>query len=143
MALPREILCVGCGAETLVRPEPVYEGFTRKGEQFVCVSCGHVYASEDDLPGSAGAAPGASIFTEADRSPRADIFGEQEILNCRRCRHYVVNPFTQRCGLHGRRVAATDSCSDFSAAESEESGAADFTLPQGLEEEQAGGGSDV
>jgi len=46
-----------------------------------------------------------------------DIFAEDEKgRNCRYCKHYVVNPFTQRCGLHGRTVEATDTCEDFQSA---------------------------
>ena len=109
---PLEIVCSGCGAETLVRREPVYEGFTRKGERFVCVSCGHAYPDRAAVPFKARKAP--SLFTEADRIARPQVFAADEKgRTCRHCRHYVVNPFTQRCGLHGKTVEATDTCGEF------------------------------
>ena len=52
--------------------------------------------------------------------------GNNWMLNCSGCHitgvrrafmttqgEYVVNPFTQRCGLHNRVVQATDYCDDF------------------------------
>ena len=109
-----EILCTACGAETLARREPVYEGFTRKGERFVCVSCGHVYDDEAAVPWKQSRRP--AIFDESDKSARPDIFHSDDLSrNCRHCRHYVVNPFTQRCGLHNRPVEATDLCDKFDA----------------------------
>ncbi|MBM4143943.1 MAG: hypothetical protein FJ225_10195 [Lentisphaerae bacterium] len=109
---PPEIVCAACGAETLVRREAVYDGFKRVGERFVCVSCGHAYAAEAEVPFKA--AKRTAVFSEADRTRSADVFAADEKgRNCRHCRHYVVNPFTQRCGLHLRRVEATDACGDF------------------------------
>jgi hypothetical protein len=101
-----------CGEETLVRREPIYEGFSKVGEQFVCTGCGHVYADEADVPFRDISGP--SIFTAADRSKKIKIFHSDEAnRNCRHCRHYLVNPFVQKCGLHGREVQATDLCDDF------------------------------
>lgn len=109
---PIRIHCTACGETTLVKTEPVFEGFSKIGEQFRCVGCGHVYAHEDGLPLAEGARP--SIFSESDRSGIPDIFKDEERgKNCRYCEHYTVNPFTQRCGLHNREVQATDSCPDF------------------------------
>ena len=111
-----EIVCTACGAETLVRREPVYEGFKKTGEQFVCVDCGHAYASEDDVPFKERKS--AKVFSDDDLSPAVDVFDEDEKWkNCRYCIHYVVNPFTQRCSLHVKQVAATDLCEDFERQE--------------------------
>ena len=50
-----------------------------------------------------------------------DIFSACEKQRCcRYCKHYVVNPWTQRCGLHERNVEATDLCDDFDRAQTEE-----------------------
>jgi len=108
------ILCSACGADTFIRREPVYEGFKKTGERLFCVSCGHEYAAEAEVPYQTVAKP--AIFTEADRSQRVDLFlGDEKGHNCRHCRHYVVNPFVQRCGLHQIEVQATDLCGDFQA----------------------------
>jgi hypothetical protein len=106
------ILCCDCGADTFVRREPVYEGFRKTGERLFCVSCGHEYADEASVPYLTVAKP--KIFTDADRSERVELFhGDEKGRNCRHCRHYVVNPFIQRCGLHKMEVQATDRCDDF------------------------------
>jgi hypothetical protein len=107
------IVCTACGADTFVRREPVYEGFAKTGETISCVSCGHPFASEDEVPFKDVGGP--RIFTEADRSKAIDIFsGDEKGRNCRHCRHYTVNPFVQRCGLHKMEVQATDLCDAFS-----------------------------
>jgi transcription elongation factor Elf1 len=112
MGVSREIVCTACGQDAFVRCEPVYEGFKKTGEVFVCVSCGHRYENEADLP--VKATPDASLFTDADRPQRIDVFaGDEKGHNCRHCRHYVVNPFVQRCSRHNRPVEATDCCNDF------------------------------
>jgi hypothetical protein len=109
------ILCAACKAETFIRREPVYEGFKKTGERLFCVSCGHAYADEAQVPYKAMDKP--QVFTEADRSQRVELFlGDEKGRNCRHCRHYVVNPFVQRCSLHRIEVQATDLCADFSAA---------------------------
>ena len=64
---------------------------------------------------------GKKVFTESDKSRRVDVFEDHEKQStCRYCEHYVVNPFTQRCGLRFREVEATDSCGDFVLREEEE-----------------------
>jgi hypothetical protein len=109
-----EILCSACGAETLARREAVYEGFAKKGERFVCISCGHVYGAESELPLRHRGAP--AVFGPEDAPRKPDLFrGEEPPRTCRRCAHYLVNPFTQRCGRHLREVQATDSCAEFAA----------------------------
>lgn len=116
--------CSACGAETFVRREPVYEGFKKTGERLFCVTCGHEYADEAEVPYKTIAKP--QIFTDADRSERVELFqGDEKGRNCRHCCHYVVNPFVQRCGLHKIEVQATDRCGDFHAKAEEEEGATD------------------
>ncbi len=108
------ILCTACGADAFIRREPVYDGFRKTGERLYCVSCGHEYPDEGDVPYQALSKP--EIFTDADRSESIHLFKSEEIgRNCRHCTHYVVNPFVQRCGLHRMEVQATDLCHDFVA----------------------------
>jgi hypothetical protein len=106
------IVCSECGEDTFVRREPIYEGFKKTGERIVCVSCGHEFSSEAEVPYKEKSGP--KIFSDADRSKKVEIFkGDEKGHNCRHCDHYTVNPFIQRCGLHGREVQATDICDDF------------------------------
>jgi hypothetical protein len=110
-----EILCTACGAEALLKREPVYEGFKKIGEALSCASCGHVYASEADVPFKAKRK--IEVFTEDDRPDTIAVFTEDEKQRaCRYCVHYVVNPFAQRCDLHRKFVEATDECGDFEKA---------------------------
>ncbi|MDP6630631.1 MAG: hypothetical protein QGH42_13475 [Kiritimatiellia bacterium] len=107
-----EILCTACGEDTLLKREPVYEGFTRAGEELSCASCGHVYASEAEVPFKEKRT--VEVFTDDDRPDTVDIFDDDEKQRvCRYCKHYVVNPFAQRCDRHVRFVEATDYCDDF------------------------------
>ncbi len=95
-----------------MKREPVYEGFKKTGEKFVCTACGHTYADEKEVPFKQ--AKKLAIFTEDEVPKAVKIFGEEEKGHtCRYCTHYLVNPFTQRCGLHFRQVQATDCCDDF------------------------------
>jgi len=111
-ARPVEIICAACGADTLIRREPVYDGFRKAGERLVCVSCGHVYPCEEEVPFKTDKKP--AVFGAEDRPETIRVFTDDERGGtCRLCRHYVKNPFVQRCGLHGKPVEATDFCGDF------------------------------
>ncbi len=109
-----EIICPHCGTEAFLTREPVYEGFTKAGEELSCSSCGFIFASEAEVPFKAcSAAP--KIFTDADRSKTVKVFNEDENkCICRYCANYVVNPFVQFCAHHKKEVQATDSCCTFS-----------------------------
>jgi hypothetical protein len=108
-----EIICSACGKESLLLRKPRFEGFQRVGEELSCAVCGHVFASEAEIPFKIRSAP--RVFTEADRGPQIKVFEENEAEKlCRHCEHYVVNPFVQWCHRHRREVEATDSCEDFS-----------------------------
>lgn len=109
-----EIQCPACGREALLVRSPRFEGFKRTGEDLSCSACGHVFASEDDVPFRENKVP--SIFTDEDRSVTPDLFkNDPRGRLCRYCRHYVVNPFRQWCGLHRREVEATETCNRFAA----------------------------
>ncbi len=108
-----EIHCPKCKDETLLRREPVYEGFKKTGEQLFCAACGHQFDDESELV-FAASAPRPVIFTDNDRPVTPAVFSaEDDLRNCRHCRHFVVNPFTQRCAMFEREVEATDCCDAF------------------------------
>ena len=110
------IHCSACGEETLLKRAPKYEGFKKVGETLSCATCGHVYASEEQVPFKNRAKP--RIFADEDAPRIPTIFRDDEKGQaCLHCRHYVVNPFTQRCGKHNRVVEATDVCGDFERKE--------------------------
>ncbi|MCL1921696.1 MAG: hypothetical protein FWG50_11605 [Kiritimatiellaeota bacterium] len=114
MTGPRlEIRCSGCGEVTLVRTEAVYEGFTRIGEAYICTSCGKRYASAEETP-FAAADKKPQVFTEADREVALTVFDADERQHCCGwCKHMVLNPFGQRCGVSNRFTEATDICEHF------------------------------
>ncbi len=117
--MSHEIHCTACGQSAFVRREPVYDGFRKVGEVLVCTACGHRYA-EGESVAFRDPPKRPSVFTEDDKPEVARIFQEDERGRCcRHCRHFVVNPFTQRCGLHGRSVQATDFCMDFTPPSSD------------------------
>ena len=103
--------CPGCGRDALTLVRPRYDGFKKTGEDRVCASCGFVYPPDTGAPKPA---PKPRVFTDEDRPApvRAFVEGEADAL-CRRCAHYVVNPFRQWCGFHRREVEATDTCERF------------------------------
>lgn len=107
-----EILCPACGRDTLLRREPLYDGFKKTGEALSCAGCGHPFASEADVPFKGRAAP--KVFDDSDRPREFKLFelGEVERL-CRHCQHYTVNPFRQFCAAHRKEVEATDTCDRF------------------------------
>jgi hypothetical protein len=116
---PVEIICSACGADTLLRREPKYDGLKRTGERLLCASCGHEYAGEDAVPFKQKRI--VQIFSEDDKLRKVDVFrGDEKGRNCRHCKHYLVNPFTQRCGLHFKAVQATDVCEDFERLQEKE-----------------------
>ncbi len=107
-----EIQCRQCGADAFVVREPIYDGFSKAGELLRCSNCGYEYDSEESLPFKTYEK--TKIFDESDRSERVEVFREDEKnVVCRYCRHYVVNPFTQWCGVHKKEVEATDTCDSF------------------------------
>jgi hypothetical protein len=108
----RQIHCPACGEDSLLKRTPTYDGFKKIGETLSCTACGHEYASEDDVPFKGPARP--RVFDDADAPKVVRVFGDEEKGRfCRYCRHYVVNPFTQRCSRHSRAVESTDACNDF------------------------------
>ena len=114
-----EIICESCGEQALLRREPVYDGFKKVGEKLSCSSCGHEHSDEDSIKFQEQKKP--NVFSDDDAPKKLDLFSDDDReKNCRHCNHYVVNPFTQRCGLHEKEVAATDLCFDFVKKEDED-----------------------
>ena len=108
-----EILCTSCHETALVRTEPVYDGFKKVGEAYVCTACGARYASAEETP-FVHASSRPSVFTDADKPSPLSIFSDDERQkSCGWCEHFVVNPFSQRCGLTNRETQATDLCVRF------------------------------
>ena len=121
-----EIQCLGCGELALVRADPVYEGFRKTGEAYVCTSCGKRYATAEETP-FVDAPKKPQVFTDADRevAPRVftDADRETDIPTefnddarqycCAWCRHMILSPFGQRCGVTNRFTDATDLCESF------------------------------
>lgn len=112
-----EINCTACRKLTWVRKEPVYEGFKKVGEAYVCTGCGARYASAEETPFVRGQRR-PQVFTESDKPEIPRIFDESERQHsCGWCRHFVVNPFAQRCGLTNKETQATDLCVRFEKRE--------------------------
>lgn len=109
--------CDTCGEETLFTCEAVYDGFTKTGEVWTCSRCGTSRSAVQETSGGT-ADPLAGLFGDDDRPERVNLFDveAETARSCRKCRHYVLHPFTQRCSLHDREVAATDCCPDFDPA---------------------------
>jgi hypothetical protein len=115
-----EIICNHCGADTFLKREAIYEGFTKTGDRLSCSSCGHEFATEADVPFKARRS-GPKIFTDADRSAKIEVFdGSENRGLCRYCANYIVNPFTQFCSVHKKEVQATDTCGRFEPAAEKE-----------------------
>ncbi len=111
---PIEIQCAACGKLTLARAEPLYDGFKKTGEAFICTGCGARYASAAETPFASAAPARPHIFSDADKPRPLSIFSDDERQrSCGWCRHFVVNPFSQRCGLSNKATEATDLCARF------------------------------
>jgi DNA-directed RNA polymerase subunit RPC12/RpoP len=108
------MVCPACREESFLKRVPKYDGFTKVGEVLKCAACGHEFDSEAEAPPKAKARP--RIFDDSDAPAVVHVFDETEKGRlCRYCGHFIVNPFTQRCGRHQKVVEATDTCPDFTA----------------------------
>ena len=115
MAASLEIRCKACNRLTLARAEPVYEDFKKVAETFVCTACGHRYPSREKTP-FVDAEGRPRVFSEADKPETVSVFkSDERRRSCAWCRLFIVNPFSQRCGLSNREVQATDVCARFTA----------------------------
>lgn len=96
----KKIFCPCCRQESAVKVVKKYDGFTLVGEMDTCAFCGYEFNEEEPE------------FIN-DHPPGWVNDGNLKKI-CRRCQHYVINPFVQKCVLHEREVEATDTCGDFS-----------------------------
>lgn len=112
-AQSERIRCPACGENAVLKRQPVYDdNFRKVGEKRSCAACGHRFEDETAVP--CAAPRRLSIFDDDDAPAPVDLFGDDEKQRgCRHCRHYLVNPFTQRCAIHNKRVEATDDCDRF------------------------------
>jgi hypothetical protein len=95
-----EIHCPVCHKVTLVIRRPRYDGLRKVGEILSCSVCLTEFADEANVS-----------FVDQEKP---HIFREEEgVRLCLNCKHYIVNPFVQRCTLTMREVEATDTCSRF------------------------------
>ena len=67
-----EIICSHCGEDTIVRKEPVYDGFKKMGDKIFCSSCGFEFEDIGHVPYKKKTAP--SIFGDDDRPKKINIF---------------------------------------------------------------------
>ena len=110
-------VCPSCGEDALFVSEAVYDGFRKTGEIHRCTACGQTLAPQAAAPPPAKKKvdPLWAAFAAEDTPDTPSLFDVEAETSrlCRKCRHYVVHPFTQRCMLHDKEVAATDSCDQF------------------------------
>lgn len=115
-----EIKCEGCGTIAIVKPEPIYDGFKKTGTRYICMECGKVYPSAEETPFTKTTKK-PDIFGEDDKPEIPSIFSDEERRKCCSwCEHFVVNPFSQRCGLTNKETEATDLCVRFERKEEED-----------------------
>jgi len=110
-----EIRGAGCGEVALARAEPVYENFRQVGEEYICTSCGKLYASAAETPFVSGPEK-PKVFSDADWAKDAapPVFeGADRQHCCGWCRHLILSSFGQRCGVLNRFTDATDVCGRF------------------------------
>ncbi|MEI8243132.1 MAG: hypothetical protein WCI17_07690 [bacterium] len=93
----------------------MYEDFKKVAESFVCSGCGHRYPSRDKTP-FVDPSGRPQVFSDGDKPDAVKVFkSDERRRSCAWCRHFIVNPFYQRCGLNNRQAEATDICARFLA----------------------------
>jgi hypothetical protein len=103
----KEVYCPKCERESWMVKRPQYDGFRKIGETRHCFFCGHEFPEDD-------------TEIEFAEKKELNVFDREEARKvCRHCRHFVVNPFTQKCAIHRREVMALDSCDKFEARREE------------------------
>ena len=108
-----EIICQNCKQETLLKREPIYNGFNKIGTKLICTGCNFIFVNEADIIFKKSETK-KFIFTDEDISREEKIFDKNENSKlCRYCTYYIVNPFTQYCSSNRKEVQATDSCNKF------------------------------
>ena len=93
------ILCPHCSQEAPVKTKKIYQGLKYIGNQYTCGFCQYEF-SENEIPWAE-----EKTLNVIDTTDTGHI--------CQYCKHYIINPFTQRCLIHQKDVNATDSCAQF------------------------------
>ena len=117
-----KITCPHCGEKSFVREKRSFNDDLTRGEaQFFCALCGQQLIPEKEAPQA------SEKETRLDRL--SQLLGGEKIRKvtlapdeedghfCLHCTHFLTNPFVCRCGLTFKEIEATDSCSDFEAAD--------------------------
>ena len=95
-----EIFCPVCGKVTFAVRRPVFEGLKKTGEKLSCFVCRTEFDDETQIE-----------FIERGK---VEVFSEEDgVRLCLNCKHYITDPFIQKCMLHIKEVEATDTCEGF------------------------------
>jgi len=117
-----DIVCSECGKDTFVSKRSIMDGWTKKGEVFVCSACGAELGSAESADdgsswGSSGggskAAAAASLLGVELEEKKELTATEEERRFCRDCANFVSHPFLSRCELRGTNVNPMDDCEEF------------------------------
>ena len=118
-----DIVCDKCGKEAFVAKKTIMDGWTKKGEVFVCSACGVELGTAEvaDKPSGGWAstkssdalkAAASALSLEVEDKKRLSATDEEKRF-CRDCVNFVSHPFLSRCELHGKDVNPMDDCADF------------------------------
>lgn len=95
-----EIFCPVCGKVTFAVRRPVFDGLKKTGEKLSCSVCQTEFEDETQIE-----------FIERGK---VTVFTEDDgVRLCLNCKHYITDPFIQKCMLHRKEVEATDTCEGF------------------------------
>lgn len=117
----QNVECPACHRDTIVHVKILFDGWTAKGEHYVCGLCA---ADLGPLPAKGAVQdPGATessglskaatfLGTTIEAKPR--LAGADDVRPfCRDCRHFIKHPFECRCHLWDRRVEPMMDCPKF------------------------------
>ena len=117
-------ICPFCKEETLVKQETEMEGWTKKGEIFVCALCGKKLG---EVPaGSKGEQKKSDLsalqaLLGGETLEKVEVSLDQKDRRfCKDCKFSVRNAFVIRCGLTGKTVESMDDCEQFQRRGSQE-----------------------
>ena len=121
MKVGEEIVCPHCGEDSFASKKSVMDGWTKKGEIFVCAACGAKLADCVDSSVASDASGGKStaisslagaLGIDEIEKPTIEV-SDNEKRFCRDCAHFISHPFLNRCSLLGKEVAPMDDCDGF------------------------------
>ena len=116
-------VCPFCKEETLVKQEIEMDGWTRKGEIFVCALCGKKLGdvtkeSSEQKTGTDLSALQALLGGETLKKVEISL-DQKDRRFCKDCKFSVRNAFVIRCGISGNIVESMDDCDKFQRREEE------------------------